>query len=70
MSWMCHLFNLVKWENVYFICGFPTHEIRIFSFPRLNIIINLMAYSWQNLNILYILAIYSTVPLKPYISDL
>ena len=28
---MCHLFHLVKRENKYFIRGFATHEICVFS---------------------------------------
>ena len=50
LSWICNLFHLVKRENVYFICGFATHEISIFRFTRWN--------KWhihsKNLNILYV----------------
>ena len=50
LEWICHLFHLVKRENVYFIRGFATHEICIFRFTRWN--------KWhihsKNLNILYI----------------
>ena len=50
LEWICHLFHLVKRENVYFIRGFTTHEICIFRFTRWN--------KWhihsKNLNILYL----------------
>ena len=50
LSWICHLFHLLKRENVYFIRGFATHEICIFCFTRWN--------KWhihsKKLNILYI----------------
>ena len=51
LEWICHLFHLVKRENVYFIRGFATREICIFRFTRWN--------KWhihsKNLNILYLL---------------